>query len=193
MKHLLLYKWHANSSQNVDTLYTSISDTCMSRITKEYRLIRKTLASDDPTVNPYRGIIESLNPTDETDLSKWEATICGPEHTPYERYQFRMLIDVPDSYPMAPPKIMFEKDAILHCNINSSTGEICLDILKLQDWTPVWDLLHCVHAVWRLLREPVCDSPLDVDMGNIIRCGDKRAYQGIVKYFLAERERNNHT
>ncbi|CAI4038824.1 hypothetical protein SMKI_06G1720 [Saccharomyces mikatae IFO 1815] len=164
----------------------------MSRITKEYRVILKTLASDDPIVNPYRGIIRSLNPIDETDLSRWEAKIYGPSHTPYENYQFHILIDVPSSYPMTPPRINFEQNDILHCNVKSATGEICLDILKPEDWTPVWDLLHCVHAVWRLLREPVCDSPLDVDMGNIIRCADESAYQGIVKYFLAERERSRY-
>lgn len=169
------------------------SDTCMSRIVKEYKVILKTLASDDPIANPYRGIIESLNPIDETDLSKWEAIISGPSDTPYENHQFRILIEVPSSYPMNPPKISFMQNNILHCNVKSATGEICLNILKPEEWTPVWDLLHCVHAVWRLLREPVCDSPLDVDIGNIIRCGDMSAYQGIVKYFLAERERiNNH-
>ncbi|AJR78711.1 AIC_G0021200.mRNA.1.CDS.1 [Saccharomyces cerevisiae] len=169
------------------------SDTCMSRIVKEYKVILKTLASDDPIANPYRGIIESLNPIDETDLSKWEAIISGPSDTPYENHQFRILIEVPSSYPMNPPKISFMQNNILHCNVKSATGEICLNILKPEEWTPVWDLLHCVHAVWRLLREPVCDSPFDVDIGNIIRCGDMSAYQGIVKYFLAERERiNNH-
>ncbi|CAI6524672.1 AIS_HP2_G0020120.mRNA.1.CDS.1 [Saccharomyces cerevisiae] len=165
-------------------------NACMSRIAKEYRDIQKTLASNDPIVNPYQGLIESLNPIDETDLSKWEAIIIGPTHTPYEHYRFRILIDVPSSYPMAPPNIRFDRNNILHCNIKSPTGEICLDILKPEDWTPVWDLLHCVHAIWRLLKEPVYDSPLDVDMGNIIRCGDTGAYQGIIRYFLAERDRN---
>jgi ubiquitin-conjugating enzyme E2 D/E len=74
----------------------------------------------------------SAGPSDD-DMFKWQATIMGPEGSPYEGGVFYLRIDFPSDYPFKPPKIVF-LTRIYHCNINS-TGGICLDILKDQ-WSP---------------------------------------------------------
>ena len=64
------------------------------------------------------------------DLFAWEATIIGPEGTPYHGGIFRLKLIFPVDYPFKPPKITFITK-IYHPNI-SSVGSICLDILKDQ-------------------------------------------------------------
>ena len=67
------------------------------------------------------------------DLFHWQATIMGPEDSPYSGGVFFLDIHFPADYPFKPPKVSFTT-RIYHCNINSNGG-ICLDILKDQ-WSP---------------------------------------------------------
>ena len=77
----------------------------------------------------------------------------------------------------------FPKDAMPHVNVNYETGEICLDILK-GEWSPVYNLLYTVQSIERLLSEPNADSPLNLELGILMREGDKTAYDGLVRYYL---------
>lgn len=67
------------------------------------------------------------------DLFHWQATIMGPDDSPYSGGVYFLDIHFPADYPFKPPKVSFST-RIYHCNINSSGG-ICLDILKEQ-WSP---------------------------------------------------------
>ena len=67
------------------------------------------------------------------DFFHWQATIMGPDDTPYSGGVFFLDIHFPADYPSRPPKVSFISE-ICHPNI-SSDGEICLDILKDQ-WSP---------------------------------------------------------
>ncbi|KAG1464135.1 hypothetical protein G6F56_005144 [Rhizopus delemar] len=67
------------------------------------------------------------------DLFHWQATIMGPEDSPYQGGVFFLAIHFPTDYPFKPPKINFTTK-IYHPNINNN-GSICLDILKDQ-WSP---------------------------------------------------------
>lgn len=51
----------------------------------------------------------------------------------------------------------------------SKTGEICLDVLKSQ-WSPAWTISTACTAVRALLESPEPDSPLNIDVGNLIIC-----------------------
>ncbi|SCV06063.1 LANO_0H21286g1_1 [Lachancea nothofagi CBS 11611] len=150
-----------------------------SRLVKEYKLIFKTL-SQDPT---YSHIL-SLSPSSDENLRQWESVISGPPETAYYGHNFILLFEVPSNYPLEPPKVQFQANAVPHCNVDYDSGRICLNILEDAHWTPAWDLLHCVHAIWLLLANPEPDSPLDVDLACLIRAKDFSAHNTLVAYYL---------
>ena len=98
------------------------------------------------------------------DLYKWEATIIGPEKTPYEGGVFKLEIHFPNNYPFKPPKIKFIT-RIFHPNINRY-GNICLDILDKQ-WSPALTINKVLLSISSLLSDPNADDPLDVRAANI--------------------------
>lgn len=63
-----------------------------------------------------------------SDLTAWSATLAGPTSTPYENLTFKLTLDFPANYPLAPPEVLF-KTPIYHPNVDMA-GRICLDILK---------------------------------------------------------------
>lgn len=151
----------------------------MSRIAKEYKKIVELLSQDDQEL----GVV-SLEPT-EGDLLRWNAVIRGPRDTPYAGHRFKLTLSLQEDYPRSPPKVTFEPGAMPHCNVDFQTGDICLDILTRDHWSPAWDLLHVLEAVVQLLGEPVPESPLNVDIANILKAGDSLAYWGLINYYLS--------
>ena len=94
------------------------------------------------------------------DLFHWQATIMGPDESPYSGGVFFLDIHFPADYPFKPPKVSFTT-RIYHCNINSNGG-ICLDILKDQ-WSPALtiskvntaeqnNIIHTLHITLVLLH-----------------------------------------
>ncbi|KAG0663936.1 E2 ubiquitin-protein ligase peroxin 4 [Maudiozyma exigua] len=142
----------------------------MSRLIKEYK-----------TINAQDDIL--LFPETADNLNNWTAMITGPPNTPYEGHDFKLYISIPDAYPNSPPMVKFHREAMPHVNVNYETGEICLDILK-GEWSPVYNLLYTVQSIERLLSEPNADSPLNLELGILMREGDKTAYDSLVRYYL---------
>jgi peroxin-4 len=75
---------------------------------------------------------------------------------------------------------------IFHPNIHYETGEICLDILKAQNWSPAWTLESLSRAIVNLLVNPNADSPLNCDCGNCIRAGDMLAFRTMAYMYTME-------
>lgn len=82
------------------------------------------------------------------DLFHWQATIMGPDDSPYAGGVYFLDIHFPADYPFKPPKVAFTT-RIYHCNINSNGG-ICLDILKEQ-WSPALTISKVRHFAVLLL------------------------------------------
>eukprot|EP00760_Papus_ankaliazontas_P017417 PhM_4_TR17234/c0_g1_i1/m.53310/K10689/PEX4; peroxin-4 len=118
-------------------------------------------------------------------LSKWTATICGPEDSPFSGGTFTVQINVPPDYPMVAPTATF-KTPIFHPNVHFTTGEICLDILKTS-WSPAWTLSSICRAIHTLMCHPEASSPLNCDAGNMLRAGDVIAYNGMARYYAIEK------
>lgn len=113
----------------------------------------------------------SAGPINE-DLFNWEATLMGPEDSPYRGGVFVLRIKFPEDYPYRPPKVHF-KTKIFHPNI-SDNGGICLDILKDQ-WSPALTISKVLLSICALMADPNPDDPL---MGSIARLyvNDRDAY-----------------
>jgi len=105
----------------------------------------------------------SAGPVDEEDIYHWEATLIGPEGTPYTGGIFKLTIDFPTNYPFKPPKVRFITK-IYHPNINSGGG-ICLDILK-DNWSPALTVSKVLLSICSLLDEPNPDDPLVMDIAE---------------------------
>ncbi len=102
--------------------------------------------------------------TIDDDIYKWNATILGPEGSPYHGGIFKLKIDFPQDYPFKPPKVIF-KTRIYHCNINSS-GNICLDILK-DKWSPALTLSKVLLSICSMMDDQNPNDPLELDAANL--------------------------
>ena len=126
----------------------------------------------------------SAGPTID-DLYHWQATIIGPEKTPYENGVFFLDIHFPADYPFKPPKINF-KTKIYHCNISSS-GSICLDILK-DKWSPALTINKVLLSICSLFSDCNPDDPLVTEIANIYRTNkskhDANAREWATKYAM---------
>ncbi|CAG8626842.1 5288_t:CDS:2 [Paraglomus brasilianum] len=128
-----------------------MTDTLTRRLIKELMEFRKDPAPD----------LKDLTPEKEDDILVWKAILEGERDTPYEGGQWKLRINIPRNYPMAPPNIKF-MTKICHPNIHFKSGEICLDVLK-NAWSPAWTLQSACIAIRLLLSNPEPSSPLNCD------------------------------
>lgn len=152
------------------------------RLLKELKLLTKAPAS-----SANHQILHLYPDNSDESLLNWKCTIAKPFKTDSPYYyngKWELEISIGPSYPNKPPHIAFsQKTPIIHPNINFSTGEICLDILKDDAWSPAWDLCHLVGAILLLLDDPEPDSPLNVDLSNLFR-SDKTAFESMAQYTI---------
>lgn len=85
------------------------------------------------------------------DLFHWQATIMGPEESPYAGDVFFLDIHFPSDYPLKPPKITFTTK-IRHPNIIAN-GSIALSILR-EEWLPSLTISKVLLALVDLLENP---------------------------------------
>jgi peroxin-4 len=141
--------------------------------------------SSYPPSSPHP-LITSLVPSPANILSL-RCILSGSTLPPsggYTSGRWLLSITVPPTYPIAPPMITFVTK-ICHPNVKWETGEICLDVLK-ENWTPVLGVVGALESVGRLLGEPGVDSPLNVEMGALLRQGDSVGARGLVGFWCGE-------
>ncbi|XP_060100357.1 ubiquitin-conjugating enzyme E2 D2-like [Heteronotia binoei] len=105
------------------------------------------------------------------DMFHWQATIMGPNDSPYQGGVFFLTIHFPTDYPFKPPKVAFTT-RIYHPNINSN-GSICLDILRSQ-WSPALTISKVLLSICSLL----CDAALSREWPSGEGHYDNRGLQG---------------
>uniref|UniRef100_A0A4W2CAJ7 UBC core domain-containing protein n=1 Tax=Bos indicus x Bos taurus TaxID=30522 RepID=A0A4W2CAJ7_BOBOX len=106
------------------------------------------------------------------DLFHWQATIMGPNDSPYQGGVFFLTIHFPTDYPFKPPKVVFTTK-IYHPNINSN-GSICLDILRSQ-WSPALTVSKVLLSICSLLCDPNPDDPLVPEIAHTYKA-DREKY-----------------
>lgn len=112
--------------------------------------------NENPPTNCSAGMIDD-------DIYNWQATILGPQGSPYENGIFYLKIEFPEDYPFKPPKLLFITK-IYHCNINNQ-GNICLDILKDQ-WSPALTISKLLLSICSLMDDQNPEDPLMTDIAN---------------------------
>merc|ERR1712017_36034 len=121
------------------------------------------------------------------DLFHWQATIMGPDESPFTGGVFFLNVNFPTDYPFKPPKINFTT-RIYHPNINSN-GSICLDILKDQ-WSPALTISKVLLSICSLLTDPNPDDPLVPEIAHVFKSNrdayNKTAMEWTSKYATAQ-------
>lgn len=117
-----------------------------------------TEITKNPPSNCSAGVLDD-------NIHQWQATIMGPEGSPYHGGIFYLKINFPIDYPFKPPKIIF-LTKIYHCNINSSGG-ICLDILKDQ-WSPALTISKVLLSICSLMDDPNPNDPLVPEIADLL-------------------------
>nr|XP_051675504.1 ubiquitin-conjugating enzyme E2 D3 isoform X4 [Oryctolagus cuniculus] len=107
----------------------------------------------------------------------WQATIMGPNDSPYQGGVFFLTIHFPTDYPFKPPKVAFTT-RIYHPNINSN-GSICLDILRSQ-WSPALTISKVLLSICSLLCDPNPDDPLVPEIARIYKT-DRDKYNRLAR------------
>ncbi|KAB5581886.1 hypothetical protein PHYPO_G00180730 [Pangasianodon hypophthalmus] len=114
------------------------------------------------------------------DVFHWQATIMGPNESPYQGGVFFLTIHFPTDYPFKPPKVAFTT-RIYHPNINSN-GSICLDILRSQ-WSPALTISKVLLSICSLLCDPNPDDPLVPEIARIYKTDtEKYVLSCIIKW-----------
>ena len=124
------------------------------RIIKELEELNK-----EPPANCSAGPIND-------DMYEWQATIMGPENSPFKGGIFYLKISFPSDYPFKPPRCQF-LTKIYHPNVNSH-GSICLDILK-ENWSPALTISKVLLSICSLLNDPNPDDPLMIDIADMYK------------------------
>ncbi|KAJ2001608.1 Ubiquitin-conjugating enzyme E2 4 [Coemansia thaxteri] len=105
------------------------------------------------------------------EIFHWQATIIGPESSPFSGGIFFLSIHFPTDYPFKPPKVNFTT-RIYHPNINSN-GSICLDILRDQ-WSPALTISKVLLSICSMLTDPNPDDPLVPEIAHIYKTDRER-------------------
>lgn len=95
---------------------------------------------------------------DGDNLFRWIGTIQGPIGTVYEGLEYRLILEFPNGYPIAAPKVKFESSCF-HPNVDEK-GNICLDILR-EKWSATYDVLSILLSIQSLLADPNIASALN--------------------------------
>ncbi|KAL2022842.1 hypothetical protein VTK56DRAFT_4373 [Thermocarpiscus australiensis] len=127
--------------------------------------IAKELA--ECTSSPPAGITVTL--PNEADVHRWHVILDGPEGTVYAGGKFGVVVSLPTDYPFKAPSVTFAT-RIYHPNVtNDSLGNICLGLLKPENWKPATRLRSVLEALRALLAEPQPDDPLEARIADEYR------------------------
>jgi len=114
----------------------------------------------------------SASPLTADDLSVWNATIFGPEDTPWEGGVFSLRLSFGEDYPVRPPRVRFTCD-MFHPNVYDDGG-LCLDVIQ-ERWSPCQNICSVLLSIQSLLMDPNCSSPANPDAARMYET-DRRSY-----------------
>lgn len=120
----------------------------------------------------------------DSNVHKWHIVLDGPPNSPYAGGSFGIVVNLPPEYPFKPPVVTFAT-RIYHPNItNDNLGNICLGLLKAENWKPASKLLNVLESVRNLLIEPQPDDPLEARIADEYR-SDRKEYEKNAKSYVS--------
>lgn len=99
------------------------------------------------------------------DLTSLDVLLAGPVGTPYSGGVWRLHLDIPPTYPAAPPTAQF-RTRLWHPNIDEATGAVCVETLK-RDWSSTLKLRDVLVTISCLLIQPNPASALNEAAGKL--------------------------
>jgi len=85
------------------------------------------------------------------NLYQWQATITGPEKTPFAKGRFNLELTMPPEYPFKAPSVKFSTK-IYHPNVKSD-GQLCSEVLG-EGWSPQLKIPEVLMTIRQVLVEP---------------------------------------
>ncbi|CCX12347.1 Similar to Ubiquitin-conjugating enzyme E2 S; acc. no. A7SE05 [Pyronema omphalodes CBS 100304] len=134
------------------------SNLARRRLARDHAALRESLPPD---------FFFAGEPSD--DLRGVTVHLAGPTSTPYEPGVFAIILRIPDTYPVDPPKANFQTK-IYHPNVDMRTGDVCVETLK-RDWKPTLTLKDVLSTIRCLLVYPNPDSSLNEEAGKMLQEG----------------------
>jgi len=126
-------------------------------------------------VDPPGGI--SASPVSDDNVFHWNATVIGPDETPWEGGIYTLRLIFPECYPDKAPKIRFTTE-MFHPNVYSD-GSICLDIIQ-DKWAPIYSVSTILTSIQSLLSDPNPASPANPEAAALYQ-KDRKAYNRRVR------------
>jgi ubiquitin-conjugating enzyme E2 A len=134
----------------------SVSKAALLRLARDLKVFEEDRGPD--------GVCAGL--VDDDNLYVWEASIFGPEGSPWEGGVFSISMVFPETYPMKPPLVRFTNE-VFHPNVYAD-GTLCLDILQ-DAWSPVQSVSSILKSIQSLLTDPNVDSPANTEAANLYK------------------------
>lgn len=141
------------------------------RLQDEYRLLLR---------NPHPG--GSASPRDSSSPFVWDATILGPENTPWEGGLFSLELRFSYQHPHRPPFAKFTS-RMLHPNITAD-GIPALDLIQTR-WNTTTKVGTILDELQKLLASPSAVYPVKQDVAHLYRV-DRRDYEKQVRRLAQE-------
>ncbi|OAA35299.1 Ubiquitin-conjugating enzyme/RWD-like protein [Metarhizium rileyi] len=139
------------------------------RISKEYAQVSQS---------PPEGFTIALPPNES--IHTWHITLAPPPPSPFHPGKYGILLTLPVDYPFKPPVVRFTT-RLYHPNVtNDSLGNICLGLLKPENWKPSTKISAVLDALRNLLVEPQPDDPLEERIADEYR-NDRPAWERNVR------------
>ena len=137
----------------------------------------------DCTTNSPPGMHISL--PDDSNLFKWHVILDGPAGTVYAGGRFGVVVQLHENYPFRSPTVTFAT-RIYHPNVtNDNLGNICLSVLKPENWKPAVKLVSVLEAVRNLLVEPQPDDPLEARIADEYK-NDRKEFEKNARAYVAQ-------
>ncbi len=129
----------------------------LTRLTKEIKEVQTLI--DNKSTN-----IVEIKPNVD-DIKNVTVVFKGPAESPFSNLDLKISLEYPDDYPFKPPKITF-LTKMYHPNISTLNGQICLETVLTDKWSPTLRLPFIIQSITSLLSNPNCENPIEAGVAD---------------------------